>query len=308
MTMRIVISGTSGLIGSHLVKALPRLDPAVRCERLVRRQGDGRLMTDEIPWDPTAGRIEADRLEDSHTVIHLAGAGIAGQRWTERYKDKILASRLDGTGTLSRTLGSLKHPPRLLICASAVGYYGDRPAGESVDEASPSGTGFLARVCREWERAADPAREAGIRVVHLRFGMVLSPAGGALARLLPFFRLGLGGRIGSGRQLVPWVALDEIPLIVGHLIRTESLAGPVNAVAPETPTNKEWTRILARVLRRPAEIPVPAFALRILFGDMADEVLLAGARVVPRRLLESGYSFRWPALEPALANMLAGKP
>ncbi len=302
--MRIVISGASGLIGSCLVRELPGLDPAIHCVKLVRRPAETAAQ-DEIPWDPGQGRLEPDRLEGADVVIHLAGAGIAGRRWSARYKDEILHSRVAGTQTLTQALLRLREPPRLFLTASAVGYYGSRPPEEPVDEGSRPGEGFLSRVCRAWETAADPARDAGIRVIHLRFGMVLSPAGGALARLLPVFRLGLGGRIGDGRQPVPWIALEEIPRIVLHLIRQEGMDGPVNAVAPEIPDNTKWTRTLARVLRRPAALPVPAFALRLLFGEMADEALLGGAHVRPRRLLESGYAFRWPELEPALREMLS---
>ena len=303
--MQIVISGASGLIGSCLVRELPRLDPSVHCVKLVRRPAGAATAPDEIPWDPGQGRLESDRLEGADVVLHLAGASIAGRRWSARYKDEILHSRVAGTQTLTQALAGLRQPPRLFLTASAVGYYGNRSPEESVDEESRPGEGFLSRVCRAWETAADPARDAGIRVVHLRFGMVLSPAGGALARLLPVFRLGLGGRIGDGRQPVPWIALDEIPLIVRHLIWTAAVDGPVNAVAPDVPDNAGWTRTLARVLRRPAALPVPAFALRLLFGEMADEALLGGARVRPRRLLDSGYAFRWPELEPALRDILS---
>lgn len=302
--MRIVISGASGLIGSCLTRQLPGLDPAFHCEKLVRRPAED-AVPGEIPWDPGQGRLEPSRLEGADVVIHLAGASIAGRRWSARYKDEILHSRVAGTQTLTSALLGLRQPPRLYITASAIGYYGVRPSEEIVDERSRPGDGFLSRVCRAWETAADPARDAGIRVAHLRFGMVLSPAGGALARLLPVFRLGLGGRIGDGRQPVPWIALDEVPSIVLHIIRKEGLDGPVNAVAPGVPDNAGWTRALSRVLHRPAALPVPAFALRLLFGEMADEALLGGARVHPRRLLESGYVFRWPELEPALQEMLS---
>lgn len=305
--MRVVISGASGLIGSCLTRALPRLDPAAACQKLVRRPTGAATVPDEIPWDPGQGRIEPDRLEGADVMIHLAGASIAGRRWSARYKDEILHSRVAGTQTLTQALTGLRNPPRLFLTASAVGYYGNRPPEESVDEDSRPGEGFLSRVCRAWETAADPARDVGIRVVHLRFGMVLSPAGGALARLLPVFRLGLGGRIGGGRQPVSWIALEEIPSVVLHLIRNEGLSGPVNAVAPEVPDNAGWTRALARVLHRPAILTVPALALRLLFGEMADEALLGGAHVHPRRLLESGYAFRWPELEPALREMLSAE-
>lgn len=302
--MRIVISGASGLIGSCLVRKLPGLDPAFHCVKLVRRPAE-HSVPGEIPWNPGQGRLEPDRLEGADVIIHLAGAGIASRRWSARYKDEILHSRVAGTQTLTQALLRLQEPPRLFLTASAVGYYGSRPPEEPVDEDSRPGDGFLSRVCCAWETAADPARDAGVRVIHLRFGMVLSPAGGALARLLPVFRLGLGGRIGDGRQPLPWIALDEVPRIVLHLVRQESMDGPVNAVAPEVPDNAGWTRTLARVLRRPAVLPVPASALRLLFGEMADEALLGGARVRPRRLLESGYSFRWPELEPALREILS---
>lgn len=295
--MRIAITGATGLIGSALTRRLAAEGHAVT---VVTRRG-GRAGS--VLWDPAAGRIDAAGLEGHDAVIHLAGESVAGL-WTRARRARIRESRVHGTALLAGALAGLERPPRALLCASAVGYYGPRPPEEVVDERSAAGEGFLAEVARAWEAAASPAAAAGIRVASMRFGIVLSGEGGALAPMLPPFRLGLGGRMGSGRQIWTWIAIDDLCRAVSHLLAAESLSGPVNFVAPETPTNAEFTRVLARVLRRPALAPVPAFALRLVLGEMAEAMLLTGACVVPRRLLESGFAFRYPDLEGALRKVL----
>jgi uncharacterized protein (TIGR01777 family) len=298
--MHIVVTGASGLIGSAL---LPRLSAdGHRVTRLVRSQpAPGEAA---IRWDPEAGSLDAKSLEGIDAAVHLAGENIAA-RWTAEKKRRIRDSRVNGTRLLSDTLARLERPPQALVCASAIGYYGDR-GDELLSEESPPGRGFLAEVCQAWEAAADAARHKGIRVVHLRFGVVLSPAGGALAKMLPPFRLGLGGPLGSGRQYMSWIAIDDAVGAIQHALATEALQGPANAAAPNPVRNREFTRALARVLRRPALVPMPAFAARLLFGEMADELLLASARVQPAKLLATGYTFRYPELEGALRHLLTG--
>ncbi|MFQ5915907.1 MAG: TIGR01777 family oxidoreductase, partial [Nitrospinota bacterium] len=236
-------------------------------------------------------------------AVHLSGENIGEGRWTAAKKAAIRDSRVKSTRLLAETLARLEQPPRVFVCASAVGYYGDR--GEEVlREESPLGSGFLPDLSLEWESAAEPAVQKGIRVVHLRNGIVLSPKGGALAKMLPPFKLGLGGKLGSGRQYVSWISLDDMVGVIRHALERESLSGPVNAVAPNPVTNAEFTQTLGRVLSRPTVFQVPAFTLRLAFGEMADAALLASARVEPARLLASGYSFRHPELEGALRHIL----
>jgi len=296
--VRILVTGASGLIGSALVSYLTAGGHAVT--RLIRAQprpGQG-----EVHWDPEAGKLDPMVLQGVDAAVHLAGESIA-QRWTPERKAKILKSRARGTRLLSESFARLTQPPCVFLCASAIGYYGDR--GEEVlTEDSPSGVGFLAEVCRGWEAACAAAVQKGIRVVNLRMGIVLSAAGGVLPRMLLPFRMGLGGRIGSGRQYMSWIALDELVGVIIHALTCDILAGPVNAVAPHPVTNLEFTRTLGRVLRRPTVLPVPAFAARLALGEMADSLLLASARVEPARLAASGYAFRYPELEGALRHLL----
>jgi uncharacterized protein (TIGR01777 family) len=295
--MRIAVTGSTGLIGTALREYFGEAGHDVT--QVVRSGvGPGR-----VRWDPVAGTIDAAGLEAQDVVVHLAGESIAGV-WTDAKKRRIRESRVRGTALLARTLASLRSKPKVLISASAVGIYGSRPASEVVTEATPPGTGFLAEVVQAWEAATAAAVEAGIRVVLLRTGNVLSPRGGMLEALLPVFRLGLGGRLGDGEQVWTWIALDDIPPIVEHVIERDSLTGPVNAVAPSAVTNAEFTRVLAEVLGRPAFFHVPAFAAKLAPGGMAEEILLAGARVEPRRLTESGYAFRYRELRAALIAML----
>lgn len=296
--MKIVLSGASGLVGSGLVRHLQQdgaeIHPLVR-----RRTAAG---STGIYWDPSAGEIEADRLEGMEAVIHLAGENLAGL-WTAGKKRRISTSRVEGTRLLSEALAGLKNPPRLLLCASAVGFYGSR-GDMVVDEDSPQGEGFLAELCRAWEAAADPARQAGIRVVHSRFGLILDPAGGALGPLLPLLRLGLGGPLGNGRQYWSWVAMQDVHRALAFILHQESISGAVNITAPAPVTNREFIRAAARQLHRPAFLPAPAFALRLLLGQMADEMLLSSSRVAPQKLLQAGFSFTYPELKAALAAIL----
>ena len=300
--MRIAITGSSGLIGSALIARFAQDGHAIT--RVVRGAGvrDPRHRT--VVWDPAAGAIDCAGLEAHDAVVHLAGEDIAAGRWTRARKQVIRESRIRGTRLLCETLAGLAHKPRVLITASGVGYYGAHEPDESVDETSARGAGFLADLVRDWEQATTPAKAAGIRVVHTRFGIVLSPRGGALAKMLPVFRMGLGGKVGSGRQVMSWIALDDVPSVMLHVIEHDSLSGPVNVVSPHAVTNAEFTRILGQVLGRPAILPLPGFAARLLFGEMADALLLGGARVIPRQLEHTGYRFAYPRLEQALQHLL----
>ena len=295
--MKVLVTGSTGFIGSALVSALTAAGHQVT--RLVRKlAGAG-----EVRWDPTAGAIDTGGLEGHDAVVHLAGENIAG-RWTAAKKQRIRESRVNGTRLLTEALAKLSRRPRALVCASAIGYYGDR-GEEKLREGSPPGKGFLADTCVAWEAAAKPAADAGLRVVHLRIGVVLHPAGGALKQMLLPFKLGAGGVIGSGRQYMSWIALDDLIGIFQHALANDSLRGPANAVAPNPATNREFTKTLGKVLSRPTIFPMPAFAARLAFGEMADELLLASTRVEPARLAASGYSFAYPQLEAALRHLLS---
>jgi uncharacterized protein (TIGR01777 family) len=297
--MKVLVTGAGGLIGSALVPLLTT--GGHRVTRLVRSQP--RPGAAEIHWDPAAGVVDVASLEGVEAVVHLAGENIASGRWTTARKARIRESRVRGTRTLCRALAHLSHPPKVLVSASAIGYYGDRGSDPLWENSAP-GVGFLADVCRAWEEATQPAVEKGIRVVLLRIGIVLSPAGGALAKMLLPFRLGVGGVIGSGQQYMSWVALDDVVGAAHHALVTDTLQGPVNAVAPYPVTNREFTKTLGRVLRRPTFLPMPAFAARLALGEMADALLLASTRVEPKRLLATGYSFRYSELEDALRHVL----
>lgn len=297
--MRILVSGSSGLIGSALLPALAASGHTVG--RLVR-PGRTRAAGD-VAWDPAVGRIDAASLEGFDAVVHLAGESIAGGRWTAKRKQRIRDSRITSTRLLSESLARLSRPPRVLVSASAIGFYGDRGA-EVLTELSPAGSGFLAETCKEWEAASEPAARKGIRVVNFRFGMVLAAKGGALAKMLSPFKLGLGGPLGRGTQWVSWITLEDVLGVTQRAIADERLQGPVNAVVPAAVTNREFTRTLARVLNRPAVLTAPAFALRLALGEMADALLLASDRVSPQRLQASGYRFLYPELEPALRHLL----
>jgi hypothetical protein len=293
--LKVLVTGSTGLIGSRLAALLTGGGDSV--VPLVRRSP----RTGEVRWDPD-GSVDAAALEGADAVVHLAGESIVG-RWTDAKKAKIRESRVRGTRVLAEALAGLERPPRVLACASAIGFYGDR-GDERLDESSPQGAGFLPEVCRDWEAAAAPARGKGIRVANLRFGMVLSPHGGALAKMLPPFRIGAGGIIGSGRQYWSWIALDDAVGAIHHVLQTDALHGPVNAVAPQSVTNREFTKTLGKVLSRPTFLPMPAFAARLALGEMADALLLASARVEPKKLTAAGYPFALPGLEEALLMVL----
>ena len=295
--MNVLISGATGLLGTALARELEAGGHAVT--RLTRSPGSA----GDVGWDPEAGRIDGD-LAGTEAVVHLAGESIAEGRWTPEKKRRILESRRKGTSLLAESIAALPTPPSVMVSTSADGYYGDRGA-EILTEDSGTGTGFLAEVCREWEAAADPAREAGIRVVHPRTGIVLTPKGGALRRMLPIFKLGLGGRVGGGRQYWAWVSLDDVVGSFLHALTNQAVSGPVNVCSPNPATNAEFTKTLGRVLNRPTVFAVPAPAARLALGGVADELLLASKRMVPARLQETGYGFRHPDLEGALRHLLA---
>jgi hypothetical protein len=297
--MNVLVAGASGFIGSALVPFLTA--QGFRVMKLAR--ATSRPEVGEPTWNPDQGEINLALAERIDAVVHLAGESIAG-RWTAARKARIHASRVNGTRLLSAALARLPTPPQVLISASATGYYGDR-SDEILSEQSAPGEGFLAEVCRAWEEATAPAAEVGVRVVHLRLGLVLSSQGGALGKMLPAFRLGLGGKIGSGQQFWSWIAIEDVLAAVQHALVGPPLSGAMNAVAPSPMTNAEFARTLARVLRRPAVFPMPALAARLLLGEMAEATLLASARVEPRRLLETGFAFRFPGLEPALRHALS---
>jgi len=300
--MRVLVSGASGLIGSALVPFLTTGGHEV--VRLVRRRP--RRGEAAVEWDPERGVKNAEQLEGLDAVVHLAGEGVAAGRWTVERKSRMRLSRVHGTRALAESLAGLKRPPRVLVSASAIGVYGDR-GDEELDETSSPGLGFLAEVGQDWEAATAPAAAAGVRVVLPRFGIVLSPQGGALAKMLLPFRLGVGGRVGSGSQWMSWVALDDAITALLHALATPTLTGPLNVVAPQPVSNAEFARTLARVLGRPALAPLPAFAARLAFGEMADALLLASQRVKADRLVASGFEFRHPRLEAALRHLL-GRP
>ena len=296
--LRVAITGSSGLVGGNLVPFLTT--GGHRVVRLVRNATDE---PDVAGWRPETGLLSPNKFPPCDAVVHLAGENIAGGRWTPARKERIAASRVDGTRNLIRSLGQLEEPPPILVCASAIGYYGSRGA-EHLDEQSASGDGFLAATCREWEEAAGEAASLGMRVVTLRFGVVLSPAGGALAKMLPPFRAGAGGRIGDGRQFMSWVSIDDTLGAIYQALFDERLSGPVNVVSPRPATNHEFTRALGRALGRPTLLPLPKQALRAMFGEMADEMLLASTRVRPHRLQEAGFDFLDVDLDRTLDRLL----
>lgn len=293
--MIIAVAGSSGLIGRHLVRSLTADGHTV--SRMVRHSTS---RSDIIPWDPASGFLNSSDLEKVDTVIHLAGENLFAARWTKRQKRRIYASRVDSARLLCDRLASLSHPPSLYISASGI--------AAGVDElplAAKSGSEpFLKSVCRDWEKAAEKLADKGARTVFLRLGMVLAPRGGALENMLPVFRWGVGGRLGSGHQIWSWITIRDVCRAVRHIIKTDSLVGPVNLVSPNVISNREFTKTLARALRRPAFFPAPAFMLRFLLGQVADEALLTGSAAKPTKLLESGYTFTQPELRDALSQLL----
>jgi hypothetical protein len=296
-SMKLAITGSTGLVGSALVPFLTTAGHHVT--RIVRtRSTEG-----DAVWNPDAGQIDAAALEGLDAVVHLAGENIAARRWNAEQKSRIRDSRVQGTRLLCETLAKLRQPPRVLVSASAIGFYGNR-GDDVMTEMTTAGEGFLPNVCREWEAATKAAEEAGIRVVQLRIGVVLSPKGGALAKMLTPFKLGLGGRMGNGRQWMSWIDVDDAIGSIYHALLTESLSGPVNAVAPHPVMNSEFTKTLGRVLSRPTLFAMPAFVARLAFGEMANDLLLGSTRVMPEKLLQSGYRFQYPDLEHALRHLL----
>ncbi|MFE1247965.1 TIGR01777 family oxidoreductase [Streptomyces sp. NPDC058766] len=296
---RIAVAGASGLIGSSLVRSLTADGHEVR--RLVRRAARG---DDEVSWDPGRGEADAAGLAGCDAVVNLAGAGVGDHRWTDEYKRRIRDSRVNGTTALATAIASLdeKDRPRVFVNGSAIGYYGET-GDRAVDESAPAGEGFLPELCVEWEAAAAPAQEAGVRTVFPRTGLVVSREGGAWGRLFPLFRAGLGGRIGDGRQYWSFIALHDEVAAIRHLLDTDGLSGPFNLTAPHPVTNREITAAMGRVLRRPTLFPVPAPVLRSVLGEMAGDVL-GSARILPARLLESGFRFAFPEIEGAIRAAL----
>lgn len=299
--MNILVSGSTGLVGNALIPALTTAGHEVI--RLVRSKSKAPAR-ELVHWDPAANYIDAAGLEGLDAVVHLAGESIAAGRWTDAKKARIRDSRVQGTRLLCETLAHTTRPPTTLVCASAIGFYGDR-GDETLTERSPAGTGFLADVCQEWEAATDPARQKGIRVVNCRFGVILSQAGGALAKMLTPFKLGMGGIVGNGQQYMSWITLDDIVGVLLYALTTRDLQGPVNVVSPQPVTNLEFTKALGSVLHRPTVMPLPAFAARLAFGEMADALLLSSSRVLPTRLQEAGYTFRHPELTAGLRAVLS---
>jgi uncharacterized protein (TIGR01777 family) len=295
--MKIVISGASGLIGTQLVEQLQQHGHDV--VRLVRRAAN----TGEIMWDPKAGVLSASALEGADAVIHLSGAGIGDKRWTSSYKREILESRTITTSLIANTIANMSRKPSVFLCGSAIGIYGPR-GDEQLTEVSTNGTSFLADVCEQWEAAAKPASDAGVRTVLLRTGIVLTTKGGALKKQLPLFQLGLGGKFGNGKQWQSWISIDDEVGAIEHLL-TANVSGAVNLTAPNPVTNAEFTSTLARVVKRPAFLPIPPFAPKaILGGELADALLFTGQRVIPAALNASGYQFVHPTLEVALRALL----
>jgi hypothetical protein len=297
--MEIAVTGARGLIGTALVEALTAAGH--RVARMVRTQPPAD--SSDIYWDPDKAYVDNTKLSGKDAVVHLAGESIA-ERWTPEKKHRIQWSRARGTQLIAEAVRQVTVPPKVLVSASAIGYYGDRGA-EVLREQSAPGTGFLAGVCRDWEAATEVASRVGIRVVHIRTGIVLSKKGGALAKMLPPFRAGVGGVVGSGKQCMSWIALDDHIGAILHVIQNASLKGPVNLVAPDAVTNRQFTKTLGKILGRPTIFPLPAFAVSLLFGEMGEELLLSSQRVEPAQLAASGFSFRYPHLEPALRHILS---
>jgi len=295
--MRVLIAGASGLVGVALIQALE--GEGAQVTRLVRSPAKA----GEIEWHPNNDQLDSTQLEGFDAVINLAGENIAAGRWTDDQKRKIRDSRVNGTHLLSEAIAKLKQKPNVFLCASATGIYGDRD-NETLDEQSDSGGGFLAGVCREWEQATEPAVQAGVRTVNLRFGPILAREGGMLAKLLTPFKMGMGGKVGSGKQYISWVAIDDAVDATRLAIKNESLRGPLNIVSPNPVTNEVFTKTLGHILNRPTALAMPAFAVRLAFGEMADEMLLTSQRVMPKKLTEAGYEFQLPELDAALRRHL----
>ncbi|WP_417396577.1 TIGR01777 family oxidoreductase [Gimesia chilikensis] len=299
--MKVLISGSSGLVGSALSQRL-EAEPDCEIVRLVRKQSPDTQQT-SVVWNPAEGQLEPQAFDGVDVVVHLGGVNIAGKRWSPEVKQKIFNSRFQSTSLLATKLATLEQKPSVFLCASAVGFYGDR-GEERLDEASPRGEGFLADVCQAWEQATQPAQDAGIRVVNMRFGMILDRKGGALGQMLTPFKMGVGGRLGSGKQYWSWIALPDVIDALQFCLNHSELAGPVNFVAPDEVTNLEFTKTLGKVLSRPTCLPVPAWGVKTAFGEMGQELMLTSARVVPKKLIEAGFQFQYPQLEDAFRSVL----
>jgi uncharacterized protein (TIGR01777 family) len=295
--MKVLIAGASGLVGSALIPAL--VTEGAEVTRLVRTPA----RAGEIEWHPNNDQIDANTLEGFDAIINFAGENIAAGRWTDEQKRKIRDSRVNGTHLLSEAIAKLKDQPKVFLCASATGIYGDRD-DEILDEHSDSGGGFLAGVCREWEKATEPAVQAGVRTVNLRFGPIIAKEGGMLAKMLTPFKMGMGGKVGSGKQYISWVAIDDAVKAIRLALADERFRGPLNVVSPNPVMNEEFTKTLGHVLSRPTALHMPAFAVRLAFGEMADEMLLTSQRVMPKKLKDAGYEFEHPELEGALRKHL----
>ncbi len=298
---KVAIAGAGGLLGARLCTVLQ--NRGFQLYRLLRPTSDGQEVTRNIDWDPGKGLLNPGDLEGVDAVIHLGGANVAGGRWSEARKNRIVESRLKSTLLLSRTLAELKKPPRVFVCASAIGFYGNRGDALLSEDASP-GEGFLADLAIAWEAATAPALEAGVRVVNARIGVVLAEDGGALAKMLTPFKMGLGGKIGDGRQYMSWIAIEDVVRAILFCLERDAISGPVNLVAPRPVTNQEFTQTLGRVLGRPTFFPLPAMVVRTIFGEMGQELLLHGARVSPAKLEAAGFAFQQPNLESALRAIL----
>lgn len=297
--MKILIAGSSGLVGTELVSFLRHQGHEVT--RLTRSKNNSQ---ETLFWDPALGVLDETDLDGFDAIINLAGENIANKRWTKKQKEKIRNSRVKSTSLLSQAMAKLKNPPEVFICASAIGFYGDRPMESLTEESLPSKGDFLADTCVEWEKSTQAAVDAGIRVINARFGIILSPKGGAMSKLLLPFQLGLGGIIGDGEQYMSWIALDDVVYGINYLIQDQTISGPVNFTSPEPVTNEEFTKTLGKVLDRPTIFPVPAFAAKLAFGEMADALLLCSAKVQPIKLIASRFKFAFPDLESALRHLL----
>lgn len=295
--MKILIAGASGLIGQSLTQFFQNKGDSV--VKLSRSSGSGKIV-----WNPAEGKLDSLAVEGFDAIVNLAGENIASGRWSVSKKKAILESRVHSTDLLARTIAQLTHPPRVFVNASAIGFYGNR-GEELMTESDQRGTGFLAEVCEKWESAAKPVQEKGVRLVFLRLGVVLAKNGGALSRMLLPFRMGLGGRLASGRQSMSWISIFELVRIVGFILENPTIAGAVNVVAPASVTNQEFTKALGKLLKRPTLFPVPAFALKLLLGEMAEELLLTSQRVQPTVLQKAGYHYLFPSLESALEKELS---
>lgn len=301
MSLKIAITGSTGMVGRETVAFFRKQGHTVT--PFVRKETRFNSPEPVIRWDIPSGEVDLNNLEGHDTIIHLAGASIAARKWTARYKELIRSSRTEGTAVLAKAIAKMKKKPRVFLSASAIGYYGSPDV--TVDENTPPAEDFLAKVCADWEKAAAPAVDAGVRTVFMRIGTVMGKNGGAMDKMLPIFRAGLGGVLGSGRQMMSWVALADLPMMMQHCVERADIKGPVNFVSPNAVSNREFTKILGKAIARPVVFPVPSFGLRLLYGEMADALLLNGANIKPKVLEATGYEFRYTRMESALEACLS---